>query len=333
MKIKSDIANSVTADYIVTEVMGDTYDDAGILKEKYYRWLFRVWSRLNLSLIRTKREVILPIASGTQTMWLPPDYSDFIFIGYHDSCGNRIPITINRNLAPALGVENADICETCGNVDLCSLETQTTEEQVFINGVPYRKVTTRIINPDGSYIEEVTEPVAKYDLNGLVSIEPAVISSKVVCQLDKACDQCVPATPGNLNMLAGCGCTDAICCCSNDMLPYPVKPGTTHYNLFEQEGFIQFSKNNCLTSAILKYVSTGCVVNGIYYFPLACMETLISGTYFRSIEKKKNVPFIEKDRARKAYTGERKELLRDFTRLSYEEWRDMIDCIPRLPSL
>ncbi len=559
MKINSNIENSITADYIVAEVLGDTYDDAGILKEKCYRWLFRVWTRLNLSIIRTKRRVILPIAAGTKTMWLPPDYEDLIFLGYHDDCGNALPIAVNRNLAPQIGVENNNVCVTCGETDLCSLDMELTEETVMVGGQPYQKTTSRIIQPDGSYCEEVTEPVVDYnaaqpavdatagitinavpangynievlvndpDLGGIslgsyikgsgdttipilaASIAAALASNsnaygviaindfikitartglgssingnnlsvtanitaarnaqaffgfpspvstgtvftttvvdpnlgtitlavytqqagdttpaifnanfmaslnanthnytttlylttgfylvaptgygssingnnatikqgsssqlanflngvdatgiipntltqfiggaaqmipvimqtsrRLVCKLPDTCDNCVPSTPGNISMLAGCGCVAAICsCCTNDMLPYSVLPANTHYNLFEQEGFIQFSPNSCLTSAILSYVSRGVCIQGVYYFPLASMETLISGTYYRSIEKKKGVPANEKDRARRAYSAETTELLKNFTRLNYQEWMDMLDVVPRLPTL
>lgn len=334
MKIQND--NSITADYIVAEVMGDTYDDAGVIKEKYYRWLFRIWTQLNLWLIRSPRTVLLPIASGTKTMMLPPDYQDFIFIGFDDDCGNRLPIAINRNLAPAMGLEGVEVCETCGQPDLSSLKVETLNETVIIDGQPYPKTTSRLIQSDGSYIQEVTEPVAEFFEISAGSLSGVTQQTRrsVVCALDKSCQDCVPATPDNLQMLANCGCTDAICsCCPKDGLPYEVKPSNVHYNLFEQEGFIQFNRNCCLSHAILKYVTTGKCIEGVYYFPLATMETLIAGTYYKSIEKKKNIAQVEKDRARRAYSGERKELLRNYTRLSYQEWLDIIDTIPRIPSL
>lgn len=337
MKIQTDNnLNSINAEYIVTEVMGDTYDDAGLLKEKYYRWLFRIWISLTFSFLRKSRTVILPVAPGTKTIRLPVDYLDFIFLGYPDGCGHDMPMAVNRNLALQVGVETPGVCKSCGNKDLCSLDTETIEETVTINGTDYIKKTTRVILPDGSYREEVTQPFAVYadPSSSYITGVDMQTTSKVVCQLEKSCPDCVPATADNLATLAGCGCTDAVCsCCTTDNLPYDVKPSNAHYNLFEQEGFIQFSPDSCINQVKLRYVSAGVCVDGVYYFPIYCMETLIAGTYYRSIEKKKNVPQVEKDRARRAYSAERKELLRHLTRQSYQEWLELFDIMPRIPSL
>jgi hypothetical protein len=350
--------NSVTADEIVNEVLGDTYDETGIYKEKYYRWLFRIWTDLNFDFIRTKREMIIPVPQSTKIIHLPPDYQDLIFFGYIDNCRNLQPIHMNRNLAPSLDAIEiiASKCDKCGEVDLCKMigQQQVTEEMLassFIefNGAPtvvdnngkviaqediYRKIYTREVWPDGSFVETVNEPVGTYNSNGTFALVDILTTKKTTCKLTRTCDTCVAATPGNLSMLKDCCCCDAtMLCCTNDQLPYPVNPDVGHYNLFENDGYIMLSPNTCLTKVYIKYVSTGVCKNGKMIFPLVSMNSLIEGTYHLSIAKKKNVPQVEKERARRSYVGEKKLLLRRFTRLSYQTWREIVDQVPRIPTI
>jgi hypothetical protein len=348
---------SVTADEIVNEVMGDTYDDAGVLKEKYYRWLFRVWTSLNFDFIRTKREMIIPVYPGTNTISFPPDYMELIFFGFFDDCGNLIPLHQNRNLAPDISRidDVTKLCGKCGQVDLCkAIDNQQIQEEVpaakFIDfkgqdfvtddsgtviypWTVFYKTTLRQIYPDGSFIQYTKEPYATVDHAGVFKNVGYLQDQETLCKLEKGCSQCVTASQNNLSMLKACCCTDAMMCCSDVGFTYPVVPGIAHYNLFEEDRYIKLSPNNCLNKVYMKYVSTGVCKNGVYIFPLVAEETLIEGTYYLSIAKKKNIPQVEKERARRSYIAAQKILVRRLTRLSYQEWLDIVDAIPRIPSL
>lgn len=350
--------HSVTAEEIVTEVMGDTYDEAGLYKEKYYRWLYRAWVDLNFDFIRSKREMILPVPRSTKTIWLPPDYQDLIFMGYIDDCGNLQPLHMNRNLAPALAeIEiTQSKCESCGELNLCTLigQQEITEDitaasfidfkgaasvvdssgKTIYPGDIYKKVISREIWPDGSYVETVSQPVAIYRKDGTFDHVDTLTNTNTICNLQTGCDSCVPATPGNLQMLKDCCCCDAaMMCCAKDGLPYQVIPDVGHYNLFEQEGYIQLSPNTCLKKIYIKYVSSGVCKNGQEIFPLVSFNYLVEETYNLSIAKKKNVPMGEKIRAERSSLRQKKLLLRRLTRLSYQVWREIVDQIPRIPAI
>lgn len=321
----------VTADDLVADLLNDTWDEAGINREKYFRWLFNVWTDLNFDFFRLKRTVSLTVpANGIVD--LPADYVDFIKLKYRDDCGNEFPISVNGNLANPM-IEYDHNCTVCGQLDLCQyLAYDEQQETVYVNGDPYTKTTTRVIRPDGSYTEEVREPVMyPGDTGGYTVIMET--SSRVVCQLDKSCNHCVPASPKNRSMLQDCGCSDSLICCPTDLMPYPVIPDGSHYRLFEQEGFLVMAPNSCLKRVELEYVTSGVCRQGQWYFPLVAANTLIEGTYYRSIAKKRNISPNEKDYQRKVYYAEVKKLLRRMTRLSYMEFLECIFTIPRLPSI
>lgn len=331
-----DLQQFVTADFLVDELLGDTYDEGGVLKEKYYRWLFRIWNDLNIDFIRSSRKVILPISQDTQTVAIPPDYMDYNIVGYIDDCKNLIPLSINNNLAPRKGVEDKRIqtCPVCGQPDLCrTIGVEEIYEPVNLNETSHYRYITRLLKDDGSFIEETQEPT--YDYSAGDPVLTWVKHTRTVCQLEKsACPACVPPTDPNLGLLVNCGCGNALCLCSNDDLAYQVSntfPGS--FRLYKEEGFIQMSPNTCLNSIYLDYVSSGLCKGPIAYFPIIAMSAMIEGAYNLSIMKKRGVDQSEKFRAERQATKQLKLLLRRLTRFNLQVIVEAFEQIPRIPSI
>lgn len=325
----------LTADFLVAELLGDTYDDGGVLADKYYRWLFRIWNDLTLDFIKPIRKVILPVSSHLQIVVLPPDLDDWAFVGYIDDCYNRLPLAFNQNLAPRQGVEDKRVqtCATCGNVDLCkTLSFEEIYEPVMIGTTRTAKYITRVLHRDGSYIEEVSEPTAIIVNNQVDRIE-MVKHARTVCKLAVSACGCVAASPENVSMLKDCGCSFALCCCSNDLLPYPVGSGPGSFNVYKDEGFIQLSPDSCLKSIYLEYISTGICKDNIMYFPRFAMTTLIDGAYSLSIQKKRGISNSDKMWAHRQHMSALKNMVRRISRLDLNGLIEQFLSPPRIQSL
>lgn len=563
--------NFVSADLIVDEVLGDTYDDSGILREKCYKWLFRVWKQITQDFIEDVKRVILPVSPLTKTVQLPVDYDDYITVGYVD-CGNIRHLNINPNLAPA-NIVDERACKKCGEIDLCSLGYETIEEEVFIDEVPeyhvspsfyclntsayyeynmyfsriykpgfsnnsiamkvapasdvyaemdtrkqwknwldlyptnttgpanrcgvwtadcstgqiapptkgtqvtiemkyqndtgarrvyvgcfgdneftlrvneveiaktnyqwrntenmrifhifpveikeglnrfniigqgaggpadalgmivydntaeelkaatsddqlkillttdslkysknggapasygcaegwelvllkdgtyacrcttapkstgkFKKTIQRRINSDGSYVEEVKEPVVIYNEFGMVTEIQQQTSVRTICELERSPCGCISATNANISTLLQNGCCH-LECCNTKNLPMGFNSscmGTVM--VFGKEGFIQLSHDSPLESVYLAYKTNALTRDGIFYFPEECEEALIAGSYFRSIEKKANVPANEKERARKAFNTQLTHMQRRMSRQSLQDLINIFEQRPR----
>lgn len=335
--MNEDLSRFVSADFLLDELLGDTYDDGGVLREKYARWLFRVWADINVDLIRTTRRKIIPISAPTRTGQLPPDFHDWAVMGWVDECYNLRPLSYNPNLAPRMGIEDERIkkCPVCGSPDLCA--TLNVEEiYEVMNQGPTKKARhiTRLLKSDGSYIEEVEEPTA--DFSG--SAEGTFVNVKhtrTVCQLQpsQCSGGCVPATAQNLAMLASNCCLLGMRCCSQDGLAYATNnsfPGS--FNIFKNEGFIQFSPDTQLNSFYLEYVSTGLCRGADEFFPLTAMNTLIDGAYLLSISKKRGISVTDKVFAERQYTRNLKKLLRRLTPVNFQFILECFEQAPRIPA-
>lgn len=193
----------------------------------------------------------------------------------------------------------------------------------------FQKVTTRRIDCDGSYLQEVTEPVVMYDRNGeAVRIEMQTTTKKI-CDLTISPCGCIAPSDANISILLESGCSLPVCCNSRN-LPMGFNSscmGTIR--VFLEEGFIQLSPDSPLDSVYLAYITNAMTSGGISYFPEDTEEALIAGTYFRSIEKKINIAGQEKERARKAFNTQLTHMHRRLTRQSLQEMLNIFDQNPR----
>jgi len=329
----------VTGKFVVEQCLGDTYDDGGVMEEKFEGWVWRIWNDLNHDWIKTTRHAILPVDKSLQVIKLPGDCIELIFFGYVDACGNKVPIEINRNLALRVGVEDKRFkaCPKCGANDLCrSLDFEELFEDVVINGTTYTNRITRLIREDGSYVEEKEVWTADYSGGEFQGVEKKT-TTEVICQLQKSPCGCVIVNDFNIRTLRNCNCVTALCyTCSDENLPFRVNDNSIgNYNVFEEEGYIQLSPDFVLDSAYIIYVSSGMCKNNVWYFPAKALETLVAGAYHLSIDKKRasSVPANEKERAYRRYVNEKKKLVRRMSRLSIAEIVQAFESIPRIPSL
>lgn len=327
-----DIVRSVSAKEIIDNLQDDTYDDGGVLHDKAERWLFRVWRELQRDLFRNKRIVILPVSLDTNTVKLPADFIDYVAIGYKDDCGNFIPLDLNLNLAPTIGVDDQrDICPQCHSVNLCrEFDVEQDIETVVIGNVSYTKTTTRVLHPDGRFTEEIEQPMPLYEGGEIIAVE-MVKEMTTKCAVPVLACGCIEVNKHNLDCLCGCGSLFAFQCCAKYGLQYNFTPGRMGtYSVFKEQGYIQLSPDHCLNSIMLKYRGDGLCFSNEYHFPLEAMEALISGTYYRSVEKKRNVSPAEKERARRAFTTEKKLINRDKMRQNMHELVEILTRPPRI---
>lgn len=326
----------VTADDIADELLTDTYDDAGLLREKIFRWMFRVWIDITRNFFKFERHVIISISKDTKVARIPIDSDGIIMLGYIDEHKQMIPMEINRNLLPMESIEDLrnHHCDKCKSVNLCGKITYSiTNESVIIDGREYFRTISKIVQPDGKYYQEIKEPYLSYqgDDNGAIRFR---VTESILCELQKDSCGCFPCSDKNISNLRNCGCVNAFFCLTNDMLPYQVinsHVGT--YNIFEKEGYIQFSPNVRLDSVYIVYNSIALCKENVFYFPLGAQEALISGTFAKSIEKKKGMTLWERQYADKKYTNEKKKILVDQTKIPLQEIFLIFEDIPRIPTL
>lgn len=319
---------------IINEVLIDTGDEYGVMERRCRHWLFRVWKEVSQRVIRTTRRMIIPISCSTNIAELPEDVDDIIFIGVIDECGKKHPVHVNPNIAPTKGIEDKRvICSTCHTEDLCTaLEVEVISQEVILAGIAYTRTITRILQKDGSYLEEIEEPIPKYDNDAIVEIN-MVKTQEVLCNLEVLSCGCIPPSKSNIAQLCDCGSAAIFECSCCEPESYQFNSNVYgSVNLFKDEGYIQVSPDSCLNALYIEFTSLGLFKNGNFYFPEIAFEALIAGTYWRSIEKRSTVPRTEKDRAQGEFSRQMKLAKRRISRISIDDIIDAFNKIPQLPT-
>lgn len=210
----------------IASIMSREGDVSLAMRLRYTEVAKEVYEDLNLSVIKDIKRVVLNIHEHLPVLPVPLDYYDFVSLDYLDRHGVPRPMVFNDKLKDDvidISLDHDCGCECgCTSGACCAVKNyETIQEQVEMD-MPnstvqtFTKYTRKNINPDGSYFQEVTEPVRVYDNNVWTDTLLKTVSS-FICKLDvKECG-CLLDTEHNrtqlqenccgVNIRHECGCS------------------------------------------------------------------------------------------------------------------------------
>ena len=299
---------------VVAAALIDTYEDKGKMQQMFSHWACRGLAKLQQeTLKRGKQRAILCVNPNTRTATLPADFKQELFVGYINSRGIKIPLSINFDITNEGSITDlSDTCKVCNQKkSICNDLTVTEDsETVVINNAFYDKTTIKKLYPNGDYFLEITTPYQNLDNDVVEYITTKEFIGKIKL---KPCG-CVEETTENIQTIHDC-CYDAWCChftsCSSVC---DTKAGG--YNIFEEEGLIQFDFNFPYTKIYIKYLGFVPKINGQFAVPEVAFETLVNWTKWKSVANKKSVPKWERDDFFEHYRRERRNMERILGRIS-----------------
>jgi len=117
-------------------------------------------NELNWDVLRNFKGEIIGVDPTTKTVKLPKDFVQWTRVGFIDQQGEIQDLAFDPNIAFTPTVNDCH-CE-CGCSDPVCAEitnSQTTTEDVVINGTTYQKTTTVCVKSDGDIVRRICEPV------------------------------------------------------------------------------------------------------------------------------------------------------------------------------
>lgn len=299
---------------VVAAALIDTYEDKGKMQQMFSHWACRGLDKLQKeTLKRGKQRAVISVNQNTKTATLPADFKKALFVGYINNRGIKIPLSINFDITNEDSITDlTDSCPVCNQKkSICNDLTVTEDsETVVINNDFYDKTTIKKLYPNGDYFLEVTTPYYNTENSQVEYITTKEFIGKIKL---KPCG-CVEETTENIQTIHDC-CYDAWCChftsCSSVC---DTRAGG--YNIFEDDGLIQFDFNFPHTKIYIEYLGFIPKVNGQYAVPEVAFETLVEWTKWKSVANKKSVPKWERDEYFENYSRERKNMEKIMGRIS-----------------
>lgn len=185
------VSNKIPAIEVVDSLLVRTDDMQGIKRARYMSVLKDVWKDMELAGIKDTKRIIVKVNKSTNTIMLPEEADEFASI-YGFVNGRMEALLINTDLSEDLvdlsahkscGHEDckSDLCATVKNYEL--IEEVVLARMPDGNNQSFTKVSRKKINPDGSFILEVQEPIAKYT-NGVHTSTEMNTSTEFICHLE-----------------------------------------------------------------------------------------------------------------------------------------------------
>lgn len=225
-----------------------------------------VYESLNLAVIKDTKRVVINVKGHLPIIPCPDDYFDFATLDYVDHRGQFQPMVFNDNLkekvadlslAPNCGCEcgcNSSMCCSAKNYEAITEEVSMALPNATVKS--FTKYIRKYINSDGSFYQEIGEPVKIYDETGTWVDTRMDIRQQFICKLDVKKCGCLEETPNNLTQL------QFNCCASNfkheagHSSPEFYKERSSTYNLTDKDNRIILPDHFHYDKIIMRYYAT-----------------------------------------------------------------------------
>lgn len=318
MSKRQDIQSFVPLSTIVKRAVNDMYGDYEKDQARFSMWAVDGLKKLVRESLRSgKRFALININKHLNSAVLPCDFKEEIVVALINSCGEKIPLTINQNIVNNFVIEDEIPCDTpceakceCYPKQMCAdLQTTQVINKVLINDTEYDQTVTTTLLPNGEYYKVTTTPVLD------------IVSSEIVYQdkkeyittFDLETCGCVKPTACNEAKLE-CLCWDVYCCyctsCNNSAEDFG------GYKIFYETGTIHFDGAMVGSKFYLEYRGSMPKSGNEYLVPEVAYDTLVQLTKYYSIQNKKGTALWERRDQFDAYDRERSNMKKVMGRLS-----------------
>jgi hypothetical protein len=210
-------------------------DKLGVGLADYVEFGKDIFHELNMKGIKDAKRVVLKVNKKINSIELPGETLQVASLYRIDECGTIVPFWSNPKISEDVIDLSADKQCDCG-CDLCAtiknyeaIETTVTMDMPDSTTQSFTKTVTKIVKADGSWIRKITEPVMKYDNEGVHTATVMETTEEEICKFDVDKNGCVKDTEENqgkaytncgfVDLKHECGCpTRAIECPNNNDL-------------------------------------------------------------------------------------------------------------------
>jgi hypothetical protein len=249
----------------VKSIMSREGDFSATKRLQYFEVAKEVYESLNLAVIKDTKRVVIKLNPHLPVLPLPDDFFDFATLDYVDRDGSFKPLVFNDKLKDDVVDVSLDHdcgCECGCKYSLCSAikDYETITEQVTMdlpNNTPktFTKYTRKYVNPDGSFFQEIGEPVRVYD-NGTWTDTRMEVTQSFICKLEvKECGCLVECEHNRTQLEANC-CGISFtheCGCSH---PEYYKERKTTYNISQDGNRLILPEKFLWDKIVLRYYAT-----------------------------------------------------------------------------
>jgi len=291
-----DLRTFVPVNKIGRRAAADMYEDFDKVEARYALWTVDGLKKLTRETLKSPmRRAILKVNKYLNNAVLPCDFKSELGVYIINSCGEKVPLTINPNIVNAHLITEYPCeseCEAkCGCLpkQLCAdIQTTQVKNVIRIGDTDYEETVTSQLLPSGEYRIVTTTPYEDLH-NGGIRYDDKI---EYVTDFDTAACGCITPSERNLAKLEAV-CWDAFCCyCA------PCVPGNSEfggYNIFEENGTIHFDGALASDKIYLEYRGALPKHGNEYLIPEVAYDTLVQWTKWCSIANKKGVPKWERD--------------------------------------
>lgn len=294
------------------------------LKAKYLVILKDIYKETNMKSIKNSVRMVVPVHKGTNAVKLQPgNYMFSSASAMHN--GKLTPLFINSNLIGDVidlsgnkKCQNDCGCELCGNASNYELiQVQVMAEMPNGDLQEFTKTSRKKVNKDGSYVLEVTEPIAVFEENIHVATELQT-REEFICSLEVDEKGCVLDTKTNRKKFyASCNfdCFENECGRPINPSDCLVKPN--EINISESGDTIFLPSNLCYDNLVVRvYVD---LPTKDLRIPFVCKNYFMWRAYYESIMMNDKVQqYVKKDAETKMNKSET-EMVIDLSRLTLSE--------------
>lgn len=196
--------NRVSASELIDDllVLEDSMIDDG-KKARYLLIFKRLWKRENMSGLKDSVRTIIDVQKGQNRIILPKESFMFSTVSVLDK-GKFVPLLINSNLSQdTVDLSANKVCPCgCGS-DLCAavrnyelIQKKVSAKMPDSSFQTFTMTVKKKVNLDGSYIREITEPIAVFTNNIHTSTELQT-REEYMCNLEVNEDGCVKECDDN----------------------------------------------------------------------------------------------------------------------------------------
>lgn len=258
-----------------------------------------VYRELNLLKLREAVRMFIAIDKTTNSIKVPENCVSISSISVVDSCGKLIPLTYNDMIADQdiISLQDDKKCGCkqcdCQNKDCGSMYKYETMTELVLMKLPngsfetFEKTLIKRINPDGSVVQEINEPEAIYDEEGVHTSTEMVKRIENICKVDvKECG-CIIDSEENKNKLGETCCAQLFsvesgCCsqsCGCETMDYS-------YSMNEEQNRIYFDSRFDYDKILLRYYANQ--TSKEIEIPIIAKDAVMYGTEYKAAMWDKN---------------------------------------------
>lgn len=311
----------ITLDTAVKEAALELGEDYSRVKATFTQLAFSVYRKLVNTTYRTPaKRVLLDVHKNLNSVKLPNDFKEDIFIGIIDNCDKKLALRNNTEILAQ--VDYTPCIETCSECnqpkDICeNLNTEEITESKTILGNSYIKKTYKKYK-NGTYFLEVHDWILNIDSN----IVEEFITKEFITEFDTNKCGCIKNTEENLEKVKKfCNSCYDTCYnwCNSTCLNVCDNGG---YKIID--GYIYIDKAIKIEKLYLEYRGDMQKVDGEWVIPDILLEVIKAGIKLKYRQDRLNIPEIEKRRLKSVYEEELADMKKYRRRISLYDIEQML---------